>query len=376
MRRFCWSIACLVLLSLTAGTVQADTVAYWRFEEGTAGGCATGNYDVVDSSGNGNHIASFDPDCNPAGFQYRDSVSWSEVPATGEANNLCWRTSGDWPSSTTDSALTNPTGIDAEVITPLEWTVEATIKVSQYAPTWRCFVGRDSYGLCPGTVWASSFYLQVDPENRAGVRFIDMAGYYYTMNSAAGLIQGFDPGADPDGTQAPWYHLAAVSDGEILRLYVAEDGGEYVLAAQQNLAAIGSPDTRLSAGQHTRPPHGHPWHGGAWTVGRGLWDSFHNDRGRGFIDEVRISNEALPVHEFLGYHRTLARNPIPADGETEVLPEVTFAWDVPADPANPTQVHPDLQMYKLYLQESATDPNWAAPIDITPTGLTATHGPV
>lgn len=51
-----------LFLALSAQTTQAATTAYWRHEEGTTGALiAPGPGSVLDSSGNGNHMRTFDP---------------------------------------------------------------------------------------------------------------------------------------------------------------------------------------------------------------------------------------------------------------------------------------------------------------------------
>ncbi len=86
-----------------------------------------------------------------------------------------------------------------------------------------------------------------------------------------------------------WYHLAAVSDGLALRLYVDPlDGQGYQLRATTALATAGG--TALGVG--TATAH--------WTIGRG-----RDTDGRmacwfqGSIDEVRISDVARSPDEFL-----------------------------------------------------------------------------
>ena len=54
-------------------------------------------------------------------------------------------------------------------------------------------------------------------------------------------------------------------------------------------------DTRLTSGTGD----GGDWDAGNFTVARGLWNGGHTDRFLGFIDEVRISDEALTVEQFL-----------------------------------------------------------------------------
>ena len=76
-------------------------------------------------------------------------------------------------------------------------------------------------------------------------------------------------------TAAAWQHVAAMSDGSNLRLYLLQDG-KYELQGEVTF---------------TGKLINHP---GTWTVGRG----FHNGKlandARAYIDEVRVSSIALP----------------------------------------------------------------------------------
>ena len=89
----------------------------------------------------------------------------------------------------------------------------------------------------------------------------------------------------------------AVSDGSTLSLYIrdATANGDWVLIAQTDMTLSGSPNTALTMGTGD----GGDWNAGDWTVGRGLYNGAHGDRAKGFIDEVRISDSALTISEFL-----------------------------------------------------------------------------
>jgi hypothetical protein len=67
---------------MCAGFACAQTVAYWRFEEGTADTVASGLGSVLDSSG---HNLNGTPQSGPA---YRASVGADPVPATAASNHL------------------------------------------------------------------------------------------------------------------------------------------------------------------------------------------------------------------------------------------------------------------------------------------------
>ena len=88
MKRQLCSILSLVAIGVAA-SATADTVAYWRFENGTtgtdvthiAGAPNTFSADILDVSGNGNHLSTWiTGGC--CGYQYRSDVPAATVPLT------------------------------------------------------------------------------------------------------------------------------------------------------------------------------------------------------------------------------------------------------------------------------------------------------
>ena len=182
-------------------------------------------------------------------------------------------------------------------ITPAQFTIEAMFKPESGG--YRTIVGRDSRGAGTQTGAdpnASALYFQIQPDNRVAITFQDVSGYSYSAVSAAGLIHGFDYGTDPDGNLGTWYAMAGVSDGSTLSLYLNDLSGAlgYQVVAQTALNQ-GSPNTALTAGAGS----GGDWTAGDFSVGRGLYNGGHGDRAYGYIDEVRISDSALNLSQFL-----------------------------------------------------------------------------
>lgn len=275
---------------------MADTVAWWRFEDGVAGnqvshGAADGVYapDLADSSGKGNELSAW-TSAAWGGEVYRANTLPSVViPQTGAANTLCLKNSGGYPGLFTE------TGSTLQTMTPAAWTIEVSFKCEMDG--WRTFVGRDSYGTYSGDLAASALYLQMTPEEAVAIKFCDVSGVWHQAQSANDLIAGFYFGSDPEGALGHWYNMAAVSDGTLLSLYLMDVGdGEtgYSLVAQQDMTGS-SANTALTAGAGD----GGDWDAGNFTVGRGLYNGGHGDRAYGFLDEVRISNSALSTNDFL-----------------------------------------------------------------------------
>lgn len=268
---------------------SASTVAYWRFEEGPAdtnvthGGQADGVFyaGTMDGSGNGNALSVWAEGW--AGYAYRTDVPRSAVTRTGATNNFSVQNAGMHPAM-----FTSPTS-PMRGMTPPQFTIEASFKPE--VGGWRTLVGRDSYGASWMDGNLAALYFQITPDNAVAIKFCDVSGWWHQAVSASEVITGFPSGNPAAGH---WYHMAAVSDGTLLSLYL-DSGPGYTLVAQTYLPSSGSPNTALTAGMGS----GSDWVAGTWTVGRGLYAGGHADRAYGFIDEVRISDSALSPDQFL-----------------------------------------------------------------------------
>ena len=117
------SYSLAILLAIVSGVaVKADTVAYWRFEEGPALAnvphtLAPGAFEgtIPDVSGQGNTLSVWEAG-GGAGYTYRADVPSATIPLTGVANNFSVKNTGGGPAMFTGSAVSNPSGINAETI--------------------------------------------------------------------------------------------------------------------------------------------------------------------------------------------------------------------------------------------------------------------
>ncbi len=275
-----------------ATTAAANTVAYWRFEGGPAdtdllhiaGADNTWSADVPDVSGNGNDLSAWNTG-GCCGFVYRPDVPASVVPQTGDTNNFALQNTGGGPGM-----FTGATGI--QTITPAAFTVEASFRLENGG--YRTIVGRDSTDVVDTNRELAGLYLQAVPDNALAIKFADQDGFWHEAVSPINTLNTF---AFPDTAAGDWYHAAAVSDGTLLSLYLANatQGTGYQLVAQTDMSLSGSMNTAMA----TPAGDGGDWDAGNWTVGRGMYNGGHGDRAYGFIDEVRISDSALSVSEFL-----------------------------------------------------------------------------
>jgi hypothetical protein len=288
------SVLLLILGILVSIEASAATVAYWRFEAGPANtnvqhGAAAGTWaaDIADTSGSGNALSVWQTGSG-GGYGYRVPVSASPIPKTGAANNFSVKNTGGSPAMWANSTA-------MRTMTPSAFTIEASVKLENGG--YRTIVGRDSQGTATDTALAA-LYFQAIPNNALAIKYCDVTGVWHQAVSATNVFQGFDYGTDPDGALVTWYNIAAVSDGTLLSLYLDDvaAGTGYQLIAQTDMTGS-STNTALTAGGGS----GSNWTAGDWSVGRGLWSGGHVDRGYGYIDEVRISNSALAISDFLFY---------------------------------------------------------------------------
>ncbi len=283
--------AMVAVLVCQVGMAVGGTVAYWRFEEGPADAMVAhtlgnGVFEptVVDHSGNGNDLSAWTAE-GWAGEAYRTDVAASTVRLTGAANNFSVQNTGGYPGMFTGSE-------SMRTMTPSAFTVEASFMPENGG--YRTIIGRDSRGTATINGDLAALYFQIIPDNAVAVKFCDVQGFWHEAISAAGAVAGF---AYPDSAAGHWYHMAAVSDGQKLSLYLndVDAGGGYKLLVSTDMTTSGSTNTALTAGLGS----GGDWVAGTWTVGRGMYAGGHGDRAYGFIDEVRISDSALGVNEFL-----------------------------------------------------------------------------
>ena len=291
-------------LVMGSSSINAATVAYWRFETGPAntdvphpGAAGVFNAIIPDDSGNGNSLSVW-AQGGGSGYAYRADVPDSRVPQFNAANKFSVKNTGSYPALFTSAAGSSPTGINAQTITPAQFTIEVSYK-PEISGTYRTIVCRDARNVATANPDLAALYLQIRPDDSMCITFTDVSGYVQTANTPPGWAYGFNYGSNPEGVGAPWYHLVAVSDGSTLKLYVNN-----LLIASTDMTLSGSPNRALAKGTTS----GTDWNAGAWAVGRGLYAGGHTDRAFGLIDEVRISNSALAPGEFLFAPKPLMKN--------------------------------------------------------------------
>ncbi len=238
-----------MLLLLGAAATRADTIGYWRFEEGTPPNPASGSGTVRDSSGHGLNATPF------GGPLYSSDVS-SDAAGIGSTRSLQLdgHTQRLVVSDTAILQLTNSLSIEA-FFKP-EPALPGTAGVGQIL-----FRGDNRPGLDP-------YFLVFGPTNLVSFAVNDAA-----QNSAS--VQTTVP-------YDKWVFIAGTLDGASgqMKLYV---NGKLLASKTTSVRPLGALDPAWSPGLSM----------GCDPTGQ-YGEYFH-----GWIDEVRLSNVALSPDQFL-----------------------------------------------------------------------------
>ncbi len=247
----------VVAVFIPAASLSANTVAHYRFEEGTDGAAATG---ALDSSGNNYHLEVLV--AGAASPVYRADVPMSPILAIDEDNEF-----------SIDFAGANVAfhSIDDEGLSNVEFddfTIELWVKFESLEPAWQTIVGRsdrgnqnnDNHGL---------FRIQKVDSNNFGV---------LTTHRETGAVQFLT--TSHVFTTDTWTHLAVVGDVDAGTITAYADGQQ--VGVMGNYAGLFLPNPRPE-----------------WTIGTGQWIGSRENFFNGRVDEVRFSNVALSPQEFL-----------------------------------------------------------------------------
>lgn len=273
--------ASLVISAPTDGA----TLAHWNFNDpdAVAGAYLPGNGSRVDLDGDGTmdqddfRVGTLDRSGNGNHLTARNdrSLTWTAHSYAGDFSMNASDTNA-W--AVTDSAH-NPhlKRYDLEKVIPKEWTVEALFKPAGFRENETQTIVCRAYG---GE--QAAFCLQIQDAGGLLAGYTDVGGIYHEVHApAAGLSAG------------SWYHVAAVSDGTTLSLYL----NGFMLG---HLDMTGtSSNTRLAAGSDAAGDAlgwlvGGGMRGAPESRSRGVSDFF-----RGAMDEVAVSATALKAGSFV-----------------------------------------------------------------------------
>jgi hypothetical protein len=272
------SVAILTVANLVAANVaSAATTAYWRHEEGASGGLiAAGPDTVLDSSGTGDHMRTFDPAFTSA--TYTSNVS--PLPLrSGLLNTLSldFGPGGD-DAGKNDDNYADAKSINAEVFTAM--TVELAFNMDSVGPgQYQALVGKDGK---PTGGPAPPFKVLVRGDDfpdaiphQLFIEWFDGDGDLHFLTSRQSLNVG------------QWNHVAFTLTATDAQMWVASATGPYTLLDSKagDFAGPGGEVLINTTGNY--------------TIGRGMFNGGITDWSDALIDEVRISDTALPTNQFL-----------------------------------------------------------------------------
>jgi hypothetical protein len=286
--------------SLDEAQNKRHVVAYWRFEDHPVGVVVPESQEgkapirgSLDSSINGNDLYAWNRGTQP---RFSSDVPAATVPQSGERNrasldNSVPPTGVPTRDLYTMSAWSRPSPVDLQAITPVCWTIEASVKPAKLKKEFQVIVVRDGINVSSADPKLTPLAFQVTPDRHFEVLFCDVDKRFHKATAEAVTVE-----------ENHWYHVAASSDGHNLKLFVDSlDGKGYLLWAITGLPDTGS--TALARGTYpTSDPMaisagtGYPY---IWSVGRGFYAGHVGNWFQGWIDEVRICDEALDPQEFL-----------------------------------------------------------------------------
>jgi len=260
-------------LAVAAGG-PVSPVAYWRFEEGT-NGVHQGNNDdyYVDSSGNGNHMAT---DITPVLSAATTNVPFANVPQTDATNTMSRTFTPDVQNVGTFGAETGGNTIDSMNLD--SFTVECMAKANAFG--WQGVITKDGEPSWNINGWGDpAFVIKFRGDNKIQAAFLDETTNFVECWSTFDYVPG------------EWYRIALVVDaGTQATLYVKEPTDtDYELEQTKTTTWAGTP---IVGGLINSD---YPW-----AIGRGCHQGREIDGFNGNVDEVRISDVALPVDAFLG----------------------------------------------------------------------------
>jgi hypothetical protein len=277
----------MLLLAGWGAAAFADPVAYWRHEEGSPGALIPAGPDtVLDSTGNGNHMQTFNPAFTSA--TYTSTVS--PVPLrSGSANSLSldFGPGGDDPGNNDDNFTTAAKPVSGALFDEL--TVEVAFKMDTVAG-YQAIMGKDGkpLGDAPGEddspVPPFKVLVRGDDfpggiPNQLFIEWIDGDG---TLNSDVHFLASGET-VVPD----QWYHVAVTINATDAALWIAKETGQYQLVDSVSGDFAGPGGNVLVS-----EPLG-------WSIGRGMFNNSVADWADAHIDEARISDMVLSRDEFL-----------------------------------------------------------------------------
>lgn len=242
-------------------TAFAGTVAYWNFEDGTAGqpftpaGQANGSGGSADTV-NGTMMYGWDNYYGP---------SFSTNTSGGAGNNLSMRNAGNHQDGYTSGSPVNSWA-------PSVWTIECSVFLLEKSG-WETLIGRDGSSQ---SEWESDFYLSnngIDDKFRINIDTVGGQRWILDGDASVGLNR--------------WYGLAVTSDGATMNMYLDDSSGYRLIGSLDISAQTLEQNALAQNGQN-------------WTFGRGWYNGEFVDHIDGYMDDIRFSDTVLSTSEMIG----------------------------------------------------------------------------
>lgn len=262
----------VLVFSLTPRITFSETIAHWRFDEDgfPAGTSAPANADSFkDSSGKSNTMRRAD---GPKPNEYSSDVLSTQVPSLGKTNDLSLRlpVKGEWR----DIFTTPAREINSHDFK--EMTLEGAFKCES-AGTFGGILTKDGQPnpASPYPPLQIAFAREdADPQKLGEhliVQWTDGANKDRMLRSIGPLAKN------------RWYAFAVVMTKDSASLFLqSEKDKPYTL--EQSVPVEGGAMAQSM---------------GTWVIGRGFWAGKLDNPFCGWVDEIRISDEALPKEKFL-----------------------------------------------------------------------------
>ena len=326
-----------VVVMLASSVTFGATILHYDFEDGIAG-MPMNDFPVTqqnatvgtaDLSGNSYHMHAWDDYWGPLFSAEGDTPTGTGLSSVHEGHR---------------DGYTLADGIRAW--SPSTWTIELSFKFNAIGG-WLTLIGRDDWTGIPDDIGPSLQVQSNGIDSAMRVAFATVSDEHYELFSS--LVP--QPGK--------WYHLAIVTDGDRLDMYADQfDGNGF-----RNIGTL-----MMDAGiDHSLRPTGN------WTFGRGWYNGGFVDHVDANMDNIRFSDEALTVHQFIPSvllaTKDQAHGPQPPSGTAGVPLDQVLIWKAGvADVNDPGGVpNPTIAQHNLWLSiaydpmNPPTTPNWQDP---------------
>ena len=263
-----------IFSDITIQDANAESAAYWRFENGVNGIAHNADNDgwYLDSSGDNSPMSTLSSSSRPVAT---DVVPFTIIPQTWETNSLALQLNGvDDFLSTTGSE-----DIDTHDFTA-GWTIEAMVMFHDLGsgtirPSIICKEGDLGVDRYP------YFNLQLDPNTKN----------IWVVTARDGGDSRIIKGSTTTIETGKWYCIAVTYDRNAegsereVELFIKKEADSFY----QREAGSGGPWSSIDLNGNT-----------PWTIGSGFRNGVRSGYTDGIVDELRITEAVLPPTSFLG----------------------------------------------------------------------------